>query len=138
MIWFDAVLNEPAGDGMLRQGVAAMLGVAEDKVKIAHNIEDIDAAAITCVAEDSTADTHPQLITFYLPETFPGADIVESAARLAAALGRSLLLPDDTTANPYSFVYVSATGQPSVVLVDPDQLDERGRYVIREATTEAG
>jgi hypothetical protein len=49
-----------------------------------------------------------------------------------------MLLPDDATANPYSFVQVSATGQPSVVLVDPEQLDERGRYVIREAATEAG
>jgi len=138
MIWFDAVLSEPAGDGMLRQGVAAMLGVAEDMVKIVHNIEDIDAAAITCVAEDSTADTHPQLITFYLPETFPTPDILESAARLAAALGRSMLLSDDATANPYSFVQVSPAGGPSVVFVDPDQLDERGRYVIREASAQAG
>jgi hypothetical protein len=138
MIWFDAVLNEPAGDGMLRHGVAAMLGVAEDKVKIVHHIEDIDAAAITCVVEDSTAVTHPQLITFYLPESFPSPAIPESAARLAAALGRSMLLPDDATANPYSFVQASAAGKLSVVLVDPDQLDERGRYVIREASTEAG
>lgn len=138
MIWFDAVLSQPADDGTLRHGVAAMLNVAENQVKIIHSIGDIDPAEITCVAEDSTADTHPQLITFYLPETFPSPDILESASRLAAALGRSMLLPNDATANPYSLVHVSHAGQPSIVLVDPDELDERGRYVIREATTETG
>jgi len=138
MIWFDAALNEPVDDGTLRHGVAAMLDVAEHQVKIVHSIGDIDAAEITCVAEDSTADTYPQLITFYLPESFPSLDILASASRLAAALGRSMLLPNDATANPYSFVHVSDAGQASVVLVDPGELDGRGRYVIREATTETG
>jgi hypothetical protein len=50
--------------------------------------------------------------------------VLERASRLAAALDTSLLLGNDATANPYSFVHVSSGGQQSVVLVDPDELDE--------------
>lgn len=140
MIWFDASLSEPAGDEALQRGIAVMLGVAKDGVNVVHSIEEIDASAVTCVVESSTTDAHAyaQLITIYLPEAFPSQAILESASRLATALDRSMLLVNDATANPYSFVHVSHAGQHSVVLVDPDELDGKGRYVIRETATEAG
>ena len=132
MIWFDASLYEPADDRTLRRAIAAMLGVAEESVSVVHSVNEIEIAPVTCVVDNSTADTYSQLITLYLPEPLPSLDIVESASRLAIALDRSLLLTNDATANPYSFVQISNSGQRSVVLVDPDELDGNDRYVIRE------
>lgn len=132
MIWFDASLYEPADDRTLQRGIAAMLNVAEESVSIVHNINEVETAPVTCVVDNSTADAYSQLITLYLPEPLPSLGIVESASRLAIALDRSLLLANDATANPYSFVHISAVGQRSAVLVDPDELDGNDRYVIRE------
>lgn len=135
MIWFDASLNKPADDRTLQRGIAAMLGVAEESVDVVYSITEIEAAPVTCVVDNSTADPYSQLITLYLPEPLPSLDIVESASRLAAVLDRSLLLANDATADPYSFVHVSSAGWRSVVLVDPDELDGNGRHVIREHDT---
>lgn len=132
MIWFDASLYEPADDRTLRRAIAAVLSVAEESVSIVHSINEIETALVTCVVNNSTADTHSQLITLYLPEPLPSLDIVESALHLAIALDRSLLLTNDATANPYSFVQISNSGQRSIVLVDPDELDGNDRYVIRK------
>ena len=132
MIWFDASLYEAADDRTLQRGIAEMLGVAEESVDVVHSINEIETAPVTCVVDNSTANTYSQLITLYLPEPLPSLDIVESASRLAIALDRSLLLANDATANPYSFVQISNSGQRSVVLVDPDELDGNDRYVIQE------
>ena len=132
MIWFDASLYEPADDGTLQRAIAAMLSVAEESVSVVHSINEIETTLVTCVVDNSTADTYSQLITIYLPESLPDLDVVESASRLAIALDRSLLLTNDATANPYSFVQISNSGHRSIVLVDPDELDGNDRYVIRE------
>ena len=132
MIWFDASLYEPADDGTLQRAIAAMLSVAEESVSVVHSINEIETTPVTCVVDNSTADTYSQLITIYLPESLPDLDVVESASRLAIALDRSLLLTNDATANPYSFVRISNSGHRSIVLVDPDELDGNDRYVIRE------
>ncbi|MBY3591303.1 hypothetical protein HJA87_15675 [Rhizobium bangladeshense] len=74
--------------------------------------------------EPANAAPYSQLITLYLAETWEPPDILESASRLAAARDTSLLLANDATANPYSFVHVSGGGQQPVVLVDPHELDK--------------
>ena len=132
MIWFDASLYEPADDRTLQRAIAAMLSVAEESVSVVHSINEIETTPVTCVVDNSTADTYSQLITIYFPESLPDLDVVESASRLAIALDRSLLLTNDATANPYSFVQISNSGHRSIVLVDPDELDGNDRYVIRE------
>ncbi|MDP9927989.1 hypothetical protein [Variovorax paradoxus] len=132
MIWFDASLESPADDGLLQRCIAAMLNISSENVDVVHSISDIKDALATCVVEAHSAESYSQLITLYLPEALPRPDVPEAAARLARTLDRSLLLANDETANPYSFIRVSNTGQCSVVLVDPDELDENDRYVIRE------
>jgi hypothetical protein len=132
MIWFDASLESPADDGLLQSCIAAMLNISSENVDVVHSISDIKDALATCVVEAHSAESYSQLITLYLPETLPRPNVPEAAARLARTLDRSLLLANDETANPYSFIRVSKTGQCSVVLVDPDELDENDRYVIRE------
>ncbi|WP_431121082.1 hypothetical protein [Variovorax paradoxus] len=132
MIWFDASLESPADDGLLQRCIAAMLNVSTESVEVVHSIREVEDAPVTCVVEPHSVDSYSQLITLYLPEALPRPDVPEAAARLARTLDRSLLLANDETANPYSFIRVSNTGQCSVVLVDPDELDENDRYVIRE------
>jgi hypothetical protein len=133
MIWFDASLERPADDGLLRRCIAALLSISGEDVDVVHSISEIKDALATCVVETSSADSYSQLVTIDISEALPHLGVLESAALLARSLDRSLLLVNDATANPYSFIRVSHAGQHSVVLVDPDELDENGRYVIREA-----
>jgi hypothetical protein len=132
MIWFDAVLERPIEDERLQCGIAAMLAISCESVAIVHSINEIGTLPVTCVVEPASAASYSQLITIYLSEPLKHPDILESASRLAVRLDTSLLLANDATANPYSFVKVSSGGQQSVVLVDPDELDENERYVIEE------
>ncbi|MDR6820877.1 hypothetical protein J2X76_006077 [Neorhizobium sp. 2083] len=133
MIWFDAVLERPIEDERLQRGIAAMLAISFDSVSVVHSISEIGSLPVTCVVEPGSADPYSQLITIYLSEPLEHPDILESASRFAVIFDTSLLLANDATANPYSFVKVSSGGQQSVVLVDPDELDENERYVIQES-----
>lgn len=133
MIWFDASLERPIEDERLQRGIAAMPAIASESVAVVHSISEIGTLPVTCVVEPANTDPYSQLITLYLAETWEHPDILESASRLAAALDTSLLLANDATANPYSFVHVSRGGRQSVVLVDPDELDQNDRYLIRES-----
>lgn len=132
MIWFDACLESPANDDLLQGCIAAILGISNKDVDVVHSIGEIGTAIATCVVALHSAESYSQLVTLYLSEDFPVPGVPEAAARLALALDRSLLLANDESANPYSFVRVSNTGRQTVVLVDPDELDENDRYVIRE------
>jgi len=75
----------------------------------------------------SSASTVPALF-LYVPS------ILEAVGRLARLLQRWLLVANDGTANPYSFIPMSGLGHSSVVLVDPGELDKNNRYVIVSAT----
>lgn len=132
MIWFDASLERPADDGLLQRCIAAMLNFSTESVDVVHSISEISDAPVTCIVEAHSPHKYSQLITLYISEPLPRPDVPEAAAHLAQTLDRALLLANDETANPYSFVRVSNTGQRSVVLVDPDELDENNRYVIQE------
>lgn len=132
MIWFDAALEHPADDRLLQRCVAAMLGLPSERVDVVHGIGEIRDAPATCVVEVGSGARYWQLVTFYLAEALPRPEVSEAAVRLASMLDTSLLLVDDETANPYSFVRVASSGRRSVVLVDPDELDANGRYVVRE------
>jgi hypothetical protein len=130
MIWFDTSLDKPVDDEALQRGIAATPAVALESVVVVHSTAEIGTLPVTCVVEPSTADAYSQVITIYLSEPSASPDILESASRLAIALDRSMLVANDETANPYSFVHISNGGQRSVVLVDPDELDENDRYLI--------
>lgn len=130
MIWFGAALEYSADDALLRRSVAALLKQEAESVDVVHGIENMRDAPITCVVHDGSADDYSQLVTIYLAEALPQPDIIESGARLAQLLGRSLLLANDATADPFSFILVSGNGARSVVSVDPDELDRNDRYCI--------
>lgn len=131
MIWFDASLESPADDGLLQRCIAEMLDISAESVDVVHSIGEIEDAPVTCVVERHSADSYSQLIALYISESLPRPDVSEAAVRLARMLDRSLLLANDATANPYSFVLVSNTGRRAAVWVDPGELDENDRYVIR-------
>ncbi|MDK4723617.1 hypothetical protein PH552_30120 [Rhizobium sp. CNPSo 3968] len=131
MIWFDAVLEHPADDDLLRGRIAAMLDLRTQSVDIVHDIGEMRDAPVTCVVGGASEDAYSQIVTIYLSGDLQQPDIIESGARLARLLGRSLLLADDATSDPYSFILVSETGVRSVVSVDPGELDMHDRYVIQ-------
>ncbi|UXN75912.1 hypothetical protein N8D56_27365 (plasmid) [Devosia sp. A8/3-2] len=132
MIWFDAALESPADDDLLQRSIATVLNTPSETVDIVHSISEIKDVLATCVVDAPSADSYSQRVTLYIHEPLPSSDVAESASQLARALGTSLLLVNDATANPYSFVHVSGTGQCSVVFVDSDELDENGRYIIQD------
>ncbi|AYG68190.1 hypothetical protein CCGE531_10585 [Rhizobium sp. CCGE531] len=111
--------------------MAAMLDLGMQSVDIVHDIREMRDAPVTCVVGGTSEDAYSQIVTIYLSENFQQPDIIESGARLARLLGRSLLLANDATPDPCSFILVSETGgAQSVVSVDPDELDTHERYVI--------
>ncbi|MDF3218526.1 MULTISPECIES: hypothetical protein [Mesorhizobium] len=130
MIWFDAALEHPADDDLLRHCVAAVLELSAQSVDVVHSVAELGDAPATCVVDGASEDAYSQLVTIYLSDMFQQPDAVESGARLARLLDRSLLLANDATADPYSFILVSRTGGQSVVSVASDELDENGRYII--------
>ncbi|MFK0163077.1 hypothetical protein [Rhizobium sp. NPDC090279] len=130
MIWFDAALEYPADDELLERCVAAVLSEDVESVDIVHGIENMQNAPITCVVHDGSPGEYSQLVTIYLSEDFRQPDIIESGARLAQLLERSLLLANDATTDPFSFIFVSKTGARSMVSVDADELDRNDRYRI--------
>lgn len=134
MIWFDVVLDEPVDRERLRRGIAEMLEISIDEVDVVEAIDQIADASVTSVVEPaSSTESYSQLITLYLAGPMPQPNMLQSATRLARTINRAMLIPDDHTANPYSFILISRSGQRSIVLVDADQLDEHDRYVIRHS-----
>ncbi|RAX43443.1 hypothetical protein DQ393_00865 [Rhizobium tropici] len=111
--------------------MAAMLDLRTQSVDIVHDIGEMRDAPVTCVVGGASEDAYSQIVTIYLSGDLQQPDIIESGARLARLLGRSLLLADDATSDPYSFILVSETGVRSVVSVDPGELDMHDRYVIQ-------
>uniref|UniRef100_UPI0013D46E10 hypothetical protein n=1 Tax=Acinetobacter baumannii TaxID=470 RepID=UPI0013D46E10 len=75
-------------------------------VDVVHAIGDLRDAPVTCLVEGASEHAFSQIMTLYLPENFRRPDMIESSARLARSLERSLLLANDSTADPYSFVLV--------------------------------
>ncbi|MGY5804842.1 hypothetical protein ACXHMN_26175 [Rhizobium sp. LEGMi12c] len=138
MIWFDASLEKQADDDLLRRSIATVLDTHADSVDVIHDIAQIADKPITClVASESFAD-YSQIVSIYHSGDLHPPPILEAASQLARLLRRSLLMANDETANPYSFILISSTGESSVVLVDPDELDKNGRYVITSHAPVAG
>lgn len=130
MIWFDASLEYPADDDLLRRCVASLLGLGTQSVDIVHDIGKLRDAPVTCLVHGGSEGAYSQIVTLYLREIIQQPDAVESGTRLARLLDRSLLLANDATADPYSFILAPRTGARSIVSVDREALDEDGRYVI--------
>lgn len=129
MIWFDASLEYPAQDALLRHCVASLLGLDPQSVDVVHDISEVRDAPATCFVHGGLEDAYSQILTLYLREAVQ-PDAVESGARLAQLLGRCVLLANDATADPYSFILMSGSGARSIVSVDREALDENRRYVI--------
>ncbi|OED01650.1 hypothetical protein A9Z06_04270 [Rhizobium sp. YK2] len=89
----------------------------------------------TCLVTWGSFDDFSQTISIYHSNDLHPPPLLDSASQLARLLQRSLLIANDETTNPYSFILISGAGEPSVVLVDPDALDENDRYVITSHTS---
>ncbi len=138
MIWFDASLEKRADDDLLRCSIAAVLCVDADSVDVIHDIAQIADMLATCLVSSESFDDYSQIISIYHSSDLHPPPILEAASQLARLLQRSLLVANDETTNPYSFILISGTGEPSVVLVDPVELNENDRYVITSHILGAG
>ncbi|TPM34246.1 hypothetical protein [Mesorhizobium sp. B2-3-4] len=130
MIWFDAALEYAADDELLRRCVAMLLGLGTGGVEVVRNIGKSRDAPATCLVGGGSQGAYSQIVTLHLSPASRQPDAVESGMRLARLLGRSLLLANDATADPYSFLLASRAGTLSTVSVDRKELDEHNRYAI--------
>ncbi|MBN8949079.1 MULTISPECIES: hypothetical protein [unclassified Rhizobium] len=130
MIWFDALLEKTADDDLLRRCIAVVLNIDARGLDVIHDMDQISDAPVTCLVTLEALGDYSQMISIYHTGDLHPMPILEAANRLARLLETSLLVANDDTANPYSFIRISRLGQASVVLVDPDELDKNGRYVI--------
>ncbi|GES49208.1 hypothetical protein Rhsp01_18260 [Rhizobium sp. NBRC 114257] len=135
MIWFDAALEKHADDDLLRRSIATVLSVDTDSVDVIHDIAQIADMPATCLVTSEAFDDYSQTISIYHSSDLHPPLLLDAASQLARLLQRSLLVANDETTNPYSFILISGAGEPSVVLVDPDALDENDRYVITSHTS---
>jgi hypothetical protein len=138
MIWFDALLEKPANDDLLRRGISALLNVDPDSIAIIRDIAELADMPATCLVALESVHDYSQLISIYHSGDLRPPPILEAATRLALLLERSLLVANDEAADPYSFILISKSGQRSVALVDHDELDANNRYVITSSTPVAG
>ncbi|WP_349960837.1 hypothetical protein [Rhizobium sp. ZPR3] len=134
MIWFDALLEKTADDNLLQRCVAVVLNIDACDIDVIHDIGQISDVPVTCLVKSEALDDYAQIISIYHSSDLDPPPILEAAGRLARLLETSLLVANDETANPYSFILMSQFGQASVALVDPDELDKNNRYVITSHT----
>lgn len=130
MILFGAALEKKASDEQLRDALAIVFSVVHDAVKIIHSITEIKDDLITCCVYEQSEGAFSQYFEVYHVDPPSNLGISKIAISLAMVLATPLLIANDETANPYSFILVSPTGSMSVVNVDPDELDENERYII--------
>jgi hypothetical protein len=139
MLWTDIEFGQIVSDDCLREGFGQSFGIAPADVSV---IEDI-------TAENPWRNDQTKIVLErrLQPGEFPlhvmvildGADLdaqVETqqqslamVQRLCAALHCRALISTEAI-DPYEWLLISPTGEPVVVRVDPDRLDDENAFVI--------
>ncbi|MGO1072198.1 hypothetical protein [Lysobacter sp. CA199] len=133
MIWFDAALEEPVSAEALRRSLSTMLDTGYDGVSV---IDDIAQTRfedpVTCLTDLRPRGSFSQVISIYQEPMPTSLSILDGASRLAQLLQVRMLIANDETVDPYSFILVSKAGATAAVQIDMEALDQHDRYVIVE------
>jgi hypothetical protein len=130
MIWLDATPERPMDATLLKNALAAMLLVDTSAIDVVNDLSQAQDKAVLCVIYEGDGSDFSEVISIYVKEELTPPSLLEGGAQIAKFAQTSILLPNDESADPYSFVLASPSGSLVNVRVDADQLDQHDRYVI--------
>jgi hypothetical protein len=130
MIWLDATPEQPMAATLVKNALAAVLRLETSAIEVVSDLSQAQGKAVLCVIYEGDGSDFSQIISIYLQDWVARPCLLEGGARIAKFVHTAMLLPDDESANPYSFVLASSSGSLVKVLVDSDQLDQHDRCVI--------
>ncbi|WP_236734350.1 hypothetical protein [Agrobacterium tumefaciens] len=130
MIWMNAATERPLAASLIKDALAAVLHVDTNAIEVVYDISQAQGKAVLCIIHEGDGSDFSQTISVYLDQRLAPPSLLKGGSLIAAFTKTAMLLPDDDTADPYSFVLAGGSGTNEKALVDPDQLDHGGRYVI--------
>ncbi len=107
-----------------------MLRVETSAIEVVSDMSEAQGKPVLCVVYEGDGSDFSQIISIYLEDGLARPSLLEGGSKIAKLVETAMLLPNDKSANPYSFVLASSSGSLVNVLVDSDQLDEHDRCVI--------
>lgn len=130
MIWLDAAPERPVDATLMKNALAAVLRVDPSAIEVVNDLSQAQDKAVLCVIHEGDGSDFSQLVSIYTKEELTPPSLLEGGSQIARFVRMAMLLSDDESANPYSFVLASPSGSLVNVLVDADELDQHDRYVI--------
>ncbi|MCJ9755642.1 hypothetical protein MOV66_03215 [Agrobacterium sp. SHOUNA12C] len=130
MIWLDVAPEQPMDATLIKNALAAVLRVDTSAIEVVNDLSQAQDKAVLCVIHDGDGSDFSQVVSIYVTEELTPPSLLEGGSQIAKFVQTAVLLPNDESANPYSFVLASPSGSLVNVLVDADQLDQHDRYVI--------
>jgi hypothetical protein len=127
MIWLDATPQRPMDATLLKNSLAAVLRVDTSAIEVVNDLSQAPDKAVLCVIYEGGGSDFSQVISIYVKEELTPPSLLEGGSQIARFAQTAILLPDDESADPYSFVLASPSGSLVNVLVDADQLDQHDR-----------
>jgi hypothetical protein len=130
MIWLDAAPERPVDATLMKNALAAVLRVDTSAIEVVNDLSQAQDKTVLCLIHEGDGSDFSQLVSIYAKEELTPPGLLEGGSQIARFVQTAMLLPDDESANPYSFVLASPSGSLVNVLVDADELDQHDRYVI--------
>lgn len=130
MIWLDAAVERRVTATLPKNALAAVLDVDISAIEIVNDLSQAQDKTVLCVMYEGNGDDFSQVISIYVQDGLTPPSLLEGGSKIAEFVQTAILLPNDDSADPYSFVLASPSGLLISVLVDADQLDQHDRYVI--------
>lgn len=130
MIWLDAAAERPVDAALVKNALAAVLRVDTSAIEVVNDLSQAQDKTVLCVIHEGDGSDFSQVISIYVKEELTPPSLLEGGSQIARFVQTAMLLPNDESANPYSFVLASPSGSLVNVLVDTDQLDRHDRYAI--------
>lgn len=127
MIWLDAAPERPVDATLMKNVLAAVLRVDTSTIEVVNDLSQAQDKAVLCVICEGDGSDFSQVVSIYVKEYLTPPSLLEGGLQIARFAQTSILLPNDESADPCSFVLASPSGSLVNVLVDTDQRD---RYVI--------
>jgi hypothetical protein len=136
MLWFDAEIERAITDAELQLAASRLVGCTRDQVLIINeDYPPLDSPPVCISVRANQSGQFALLISVYLfapfREVVDRLTLLEAGSLLAIDLHMRVLMPNDDTSDPYSFVVVESNGEGAIVAVDSEQLDLHNAIEIR-------
>lgn len=139
VLWFDAEIERALAGTELQSAVSRLVRCAPEHVLILNEGYTPAGPAPVCISVLPNRKGQFALqISVYLFAPFREAadrlTLLEAGSLLAMDLSTRVLMPNDDTSDPYSFVMIEPGGEGAIADVDNQQLDQHSAIEIRRTS----